>query len=244
MTSLGHIYMIWTPLDNSFCYIGSTFNRLHKRLEGHKNAYNNKNRTISIHKYFDKYGIDNFKIDLIKSYNVIRTHKKDHKHLEAYETLWINNTKNCVNEKLPFMPLRKEHQKQYREDNRETIAEKQKQYKLNNKEKIVEYNNKNKEKIAEKQKQYRENNKGKAKEYNKQYNKNNKEKIKEKYKEYREQNKQKIKEKKKEYYLNNKQKFKEYKEQKFDCECGGKYTIYHKARHLKTNKHIEYLKKY
>ena len=113
MTSLGHIYMIWTPLDNSFCYIGSTFNRLHKRFEGHKADYKRKlNKKMSIHKYYDKYGIDNFKIDLIKTYNVIRTHQKDHKHLHAYETLWINKTKNCVNKITPFNPLQKEKIKQ------------------------------------------------------------------------------------------------------------------------------------
>ena len=136
MTSLGHIYMIWTPLDNSFCYIGSTFNRLHKRFEGHKHDYKHNYGNVSIHKYFDKYGIDNFKIDLIKSYNVIRTHQKDFKHLCAYETLWISKTKNCVNELLPFMPLTKEKQKQYYLDNKEKLLEKQKQYNINNNEKL------------------------------------------------------------------------------------------------------------
>jgi len=87
MTARGHIYMIWTPLDNSFCYIGSTFNRLHKRFQGHKSNYKSSYGNYTIHKYFDKYGVDNFKIELIKSYNVIRTHQKDFKHLYVYETL-------------------------------------------------------------------------------------------------------------------------------------------------------------
>jgi len=140
MTSKGHIYMIWTALDNSFCYIGSTFNRLHKRFEGHKNDYNYNKGCIAIHKYFDKYGIDNFKIDLIKSYNVIRTHRKDHKHLHAYETLWINKTKNCVNKQVPFNPL------YY---NREVVKQYQKKYYENNKDKIKEYYEDNKDKITE-----------------------------------------------------------------------------------------------
>jgi hypothetical protein len=160
MTSLGHIYMIWTPLDNSFCYIGSTFNRLHKRFEKHKQDYKYYKGSISIHKYFDKYNIENFKIDLIKSYNVIRTHQKDRKHLEAYETLWISKTKNCVNEILPFMPIRKEYQKQYYLDNKEKLLEKQKQYNIDNNEKVKEY-----------QKQYRIDNKERAKQYNKEINK-------------------------------------------------------------------------
>jgi len=170
MTSLGHIYMIWTPLDNSFCYIGSTFNRLHKRFEGHKHDYKHNYGNVSIHKYFDKYGIDNFKIDLIKSYNVIRTHQKDFKHLCAYETLWISKTKNCVNELLPFMPLTKEKQKQYYLDNKETKKQYKKQYRKNNK-----------DKIKEKEKQYYLDNKEKLLEKQKQYNINNNEKLKQKF---------------------------------------------------------------
>ena len=111
MTARGHIYMIWTPLDNSFCYIGSTFNRLHKRFEEHKSRYkkyleDNKQRKCCVISYFEKFGVDNFKIDLIKSYNVIREHKMDFKHLSVYETLWINKTKNCINKNLSFNPLK------------------------------------------------------------------------------------------------------------------------------------------
>ena len=138
MTSLGHIYMIWTPLENSFCYIGSTFNRLHKRFEEHKNKYKNNYGECSIHKYFNKYGIDNFKIQLIKSYNVIRTHQKDHKHLYAYETLWINKTKNCINKIVSFNPLKKERDKQYYENHKKELAEKAKQYRENHKKEIAE----------------------------------------------------------------------------------------------------------
>ena len=72
--------------------------------------------------YFEKYGIENFKIILIKSYNVVRTHQKDHKHLHAYELLWINKTKNCCNKLLTFNPLLfnkykiKEYQKKYHKE--------------------------------------------------------------------------------------------------------------------------------
>lgn len=137
--SIGHIYKIICNLDSSFCYIGSTFNQLRHRWQSHKKDYKYNKGTFSIHKYFDKYGIDNFKLILIKSYNVVRTHRKDHKHLEAYETLWINKTKNCVNKLLPFNPLRKEQMKQYRENNKEKIAEINKQYYEDNKQKIKEY---------------------------------------------------------------------------------------------------------
>jgi len=177
MTAKGHIYMIWTPLDNSFCYIGSTFNRLHKRFEGHKHDYKHNYGKCSIHKYFDKYGVDNFKIDLIKSYNVIRTHQKDHKHLYVYETLWINKTKNCINKNIPFSPMKYLNRKNYYQKN---------------KEKIKDYYQENKEKI----------------------------------KDYREKNRDKIR---------------KHQDEKFNCECGNKYTKYHKTRHEKTKKNQNYI---
>ena len=138
MTSIGNIYKIICNLDNSICYIGSTFNTLYKRFEEHKNQYKNNNGEYSIHKYFNKYGIDNFKIELIKSYNVIRTHQKDYKHLYVYETLWINKTKNCVNKIVSFNPLKKERHKQYNDNHKEEIAEQKKQYYESNKKEILE----------------------------------------------------------------------------------------------------------
>ena len=143
MTSIGHIYMIMTPLDNSFCYIGSTFNRLHKRFETHKKAYIHNKDKLSIYKYFEKYGIENFKIIKIKSYNVIRLHKKDFKHLHAYETLWINKTKNCCNKLLPFNPIKKYtdnlQKRIYKKNNKDRIKIYNKEYKIKNKKKIDEY---------------------------------------------------------------------------------------------------------
>jgi hypothetical protein len=157
MLSTGHIYKIICNLDSSFCYIGSTFNQLRHRWQNHKQSYKQKKGELSIHKYFDKYGIENFKIIKIKSYNVIREHRKDYKHLHAYETLWISKTKNCVNKVLPFQPLKKEKRRE---------CEKK-------------YRNKNKEKINDYIKIYKKNNKDKVREYIKKYRENNKEKIKE-----------------------------------------------------------------
>ena len=143
MTSIGHIYVIRTTLDTSFCYIGSTFNRLSKRFENHRKRYNlwiqdpikYKRRYMRIFDYFKKYGSNNFKIDLIKSYEVCRVHKKDRKMLHALETLWINKTKNCVNQVQSFNPLsknkisRKTDRRKYYENNTETVK---KYYEKNN----------------------------------------------------------------------------------------------------------------
>jgi len=75
----------------------------------------------------------------------------------------------------------------------------------------------------------------------KEYYQDNIEQIKEQKKEYREKNRDDILKKKRNYYQNNKIGIKEKKSQKFVCDCGGKYTKSHKARHLKTKKHKKYI---
>ena len=84
-----------------------------------------------------------------------------------------------------------------------------------------------------------------AKEWSKEYYENNKEHIKEYQKEWRENNKEKIKEYQednkehaKEYYKNNK----EQRREKFNCECGGRYSNDHKSTHYKTKKHLAFTK--
>ena len=85
---LGKIYKIIHNQSN-ICYVGSTCNELRQRWQEHKrHSTNEKVRKLSIYKYFEQYGIENFKIILIKEYEVI-----DRKHLEAYEQLWISKLK-------------------------------------------------------------------------------------------------------------------------------------------------------
>ena len=80
--------------------------------------------------------------------------------------------------------------------------------------------------LTEKQKiyqqAYRDSHKEKTKEYNKQYRLNNKDKIKQQKKQYKQDNIDKLKE-------------------KFNCQCGGKYTRVGKSSHIKTKKHIKFL---
>lgn len=147
MYCLGHIYKIICKLDDTICYIGSTFDEPRKRWQHHKNNYNsflNGNHSeLSIYKYFDKYGIDNFQLIKIKSYLVYREHKKDFKHLHVWETLWILRTKTAVNEKLPFNPLKKLDQ-----------LIRQRKYDNKNKSKKKRYQQKNKQQIKGYQKKY------------------------------------------------------------------------------------------
>jgi hypothetical protein len=152
--------------DVDIRYIGSTFNLLRYRWSIHKSKYKIQ-KGCSIYPYFDKYGIESFKIQLIKEYKVYADHDKDHKHLSVYEQLWINKLK-CVNKQaaftIPFIQKIKKliSIKKYRENNKETITISSKKYRNNNKEKEArrhkKYNEENKEKVAiSKKKKYEKN---------------------------------------------------------------------------------------
>ena len=88
-------------------------------------------------------------------------------------------------------------------------------------------------------KEYKEDNKDKIKESSKNYYIDNKDKI----KLYREDNKDRAKAYNKNYRIVNKDKIKIQTNEKFDCECGGKYIKTHKSRHLKSLKHQKFIKK-
>jgi hypothetical protein len=105
-------------------------------------------------------------------------------------------------------------------------------------------------------KEYREDNKAEIKEQKKIYYDEHKAEINEKQKIYYDEHKAEINEKQKIYYQDkceeilekvkiyqseHKAEIKEHKSKKCDCECGGKYTYCHKSRHLKSNRHQEYL---
>jgi len=152
---LGKVYKIIHNQSN-IIYIGSTTDTLRNRWQEHKHRFNQNNRSISIYPYFEKYGIENFKIILIKEYEVC-----DRKHIFAYEQLWINKLSN-INKYKSFQPLHKEHKRQYD---------------IIHKEHKIQYRKNNKEYIAEKTRKWYANNTKKALEYKKEYNNNNKESI-------------------------------------------------------------------
>lgn len=65
------------------------------------------------------------------------------------------------------------------------------------------------------------------------------------YSEYKKQHYQKnrefLNEKQKKHYQNNKESISKKRNEKFNCDCGGKYTMANKARHLKTQNHKDYI---
>ena len=146
----GRIYKIVCGLSNDV-YVGSTIQELKYRFRDHKYDYKqylkNKKKEVAIYPYFTQYGIENFKIILIKEYDVI-----DRKHLMIYEALWMYKLKS-INKNTAFY-FKKLSQKQYRN----THKENRKMYLEINKEKIEKqdrerankYYNNNKEKILQK----------------------------------------------------------------------------------------------
>ena len=82
-------------------------------------------------------------------------------------------------------------------------------------------------------KEYKIANKNKIDDYHKDYYNDNKEKLIKSQKEYYNDNKEKAKD----YYIRNKEKL----EEKFVCQCGGKYTHTNKSIHIRTIKHLNFL---
>jgi hypothetical protein len=94
--SKGTIYMLEPTFEyeEGDIYYGSTTQPLHKRFHEHKQIFiNNKSGKSKI--LFEKYGIENVKITLIKNYPC-----KNKKELEAEEAKYIRNNK-CVNRNIP-----------------------------------------------------------------------------------------------------------------------------------------------
>ena len=119
---IGRVYKIIHNQSN-IIYVGSTTQLLRQRWAEHK--YRASKEKNSIYEYFEKYGIDNFKIILIKEYDIT-----DKNHLKVYETLWINKLKS-INVLMPFQPLDKEARRQSakksRINNNEKIKERKKE---------------------------------------------------------------------------------------------------------------------
>ncbi len=79
---IGRVYKIIHTQTN-IIYVGSTFNSLRDRFYRHKSQYklwltNNETIGLSIYSYFKEHDFNQFKIILIKDYNVI-----DRNHLEG-----------------------------------------------------------------------------------------------------------------------------------------------------------------
>jgi hypothetical protein len=135
----GKIYKIVCKVDENFCYFGSTIHTLNKRWSEHKSNYKLwkewKRKNMSTHEFYDKYGIENFEIELIEELDFDNIEE-----LKIHEQYYINNF-DCVNIYIAYTGLTKteyqaEYKAEYRKDNKEKIAEQNAKYRKENKEKI------------------------------------------------------------------------------------------------------------
>ncbi len=154
---LGKIYRIICLPNPDIQYVGSTFNELRHRWDSHKRSYNDhlngrKRRGIAIYKYFKEYGIENFKIVLIKEYSVFAENSKDRKHLQAFEQLWINKIR-CCNIKNTFQ-IKKISYLNWYSNNKDNVRKRG-----------IYYRQKNKDKVKDRKKEYSRRNADKIKEY-------------------------------------------------------------------------------
>jgi len=175
----GSVYKIFSEQNQYLVYIGCTKLTLDKRMKCHVSQHKNNPKPkdeCSVSKIINMYGIDNLKIELIKSYEVI-----DKRHLQVYEALAIarHRRDSCytvVNiydgmyigsvfyNRIVYMKNRDfilQKCKRYYELNRDIITKKYAIYYQKNKEmykrNAKKYYEKNKEILRQKQKDYYQN---------------------------------------------------------------------------------------
>ena len=163
----GKIYKV---VDNGYnlCYIGSTCEKLSKRMERHRAKYKQylkgKKLDTNVVYIFNEYGMENCKIELIENFPC--ENKEELGNREGY---YIENLK-CVNKRvegrskqeyyLPRKDYFNECARNYHEEHKEEISERKKKYYEERKEEITEKKREqykeNKDKIKEQYKQNRE----------------------------------------------------------------------------------------
>jgi triphosphoribosyl-dephospho-CoA synthetase len=97
----GIIYQIRDTEHPEIRYIGSTTQELKQRWQNHQSYYRTLKKkgatnSRSIYKYMLQYGIENYVIEVLGTYEVI-----DSSHLRVYEQLWMKKLPN-VNEQSAF----------------------------------------------------------------------------------------------------------------------------------------------
>ena len=124
-----NFYKIVCPGDE--VYIGSTKRSIDRRWIEHKSAFKANTQMANSKILFDKYGVENCKIELIE------TRECDTKTRYKVEAELTHTIQNCVNR---LMIGSKEKHKKFRESHKEQRLEYNKAWKDQNKERIKIYN--------------------------------------------------------------------------------------------------------
>ena len=139
------IYKIWSP-NSEKVYVGATVQTLAQRMGKHRKPSNDTQSKLII-------DLGDAKIELLEEYPCISKMESDKKEGEYIRKL------DCVNKHIIGRTM-----KEWREDNKEKLAEKRKAYREANLEKVREqerprYSIRDKEKIAKQKAEYNEKNK-------------------------------------------------------------------------------------
>lgn len=144
----GKIYKIVNTINDDI-YIGSTCDKLCKRMVAHRAVAKSYEGNSNVHITMRELGVDNFKIILIESYPCESTEQ-----LRSREDYWIKEMKAKLNIRRAFLT---------EEETRQQHVQSAKQYYHTNKQKVKDYHNEynqtNKNIIKYKNTLYREKNK-------------------------------------------------------------------------------------
>ena len=125
--------------DKDFIYIGSTKDFKNRKYQHKTACINEKNKIyhLQVYKFIrENGGWDNFNMNPIE---ILECETKTHARIR--EQYWIDLKKANLNQLRAFITedQKKEHEKQYREQNKIKIKENKKQYREKNKERLKEY---------------------------------------------------------------------------------------------------------
>ena len=182
----GKIYRILNTIDND-CYVGSTTQRLSKRMAKHREDMCRK--TTSKSKLYTKMrelGPENFYIELIEEFpceNIEQLRKREGELIRLLGTLNIHIAGRSKQQwDIDHRDERRIYLKNYYENNKDLLSEKGRQYREAHRDEVKERKKKwhedNRESILAKHKLYYEATKEQRLEKAKQYKENNKDKIK------------------------------------------------------------------
>lgn len=210
----GRIYKLVSARTDKV-YIGSTIKtKLSSRMAGHRSQYHRWQKGIAGYlASFELLQYDDVRIVLIEEWPC---ETKDQ--LLAREQYWIDHYAEVrLNKHAAYSgcnTLKEYNRKRYLA-NAEQIRDRTRQYYALNR-----------DQISERAKVYRE---------------NNRDKILAQKKEYYYANRDKIVENQQHYYAANCEYIRTYRTEKFNCDCGGRYSYSNKQVHLRSHKHQKWL---
>jgi hypothetical protein len=207
--------LVCRDLTVSEIYVGHTTDFTNRKSNHKSNSINIKHKEYNykVYRYIrENGGFLNWQMVEIEKFPCL-----DEIEACKRERYWIETLQSSLNCNIPGRT-----QKEYHTDNRETILAQKRQYREENIELIVIGN-----------KKYYDENKEHIKADKKRYYKDNKDLIAISHKKYYEEHKEQLKSASKKY--------REEHSEKVVCDCGVKYQIIGKTRHLNTKKHLAYL---